>query len=41
MFKGPTEKLRVGLPMEIIFDKHGDRTIYYFRPAESAQRGDE
>jgi uncharacterized OB-fold protein len=34
MFKGPVEELRVGLPVEMIFDKLGERTIYYFRPAE-------
>jgi uncharacterized OB-fold protein len=34
MFKGPPEKFRVGLPMEMVFDELGDRTIYYFRPVE-------
>ena len=34
MFKGQPEKLRVGLPVQIVFDKLGDRTIYYFQPAE-------
>ena len=34
MFKGPIEKLRVGLPVRMVFDKLGERTIYYFEPAE-------
>lgn len=34
MFKGPVEKLRVGLPMEIVFDTLGDRTVYYWQPVE-------
>lgn len=34
IFQGPVEKLRVGLPMEMIFDKLADRTIYYFKPVE-------
>ena len=34
MFKGPLDKLRDGLPMEMVFDKLGDKTIYYFQPAE-------
>jgi uncharacterized OB-fold protein len=34
MFKCPVEKLRVGLPMEIVFDKLADRTIYYFKPVD-------
>lgn len=36
MFKGPIEKLRVGLPVEMVFDKLGERTIYYFQPTELA-----
>lgn len=35
MFKGPIEKLRVGMPVKIAFDKLGDQTIYYFEPADS------
>ncbi|MBI5033030.1 MAG: OB-fold domain-containing protein [Chloroflexi bacterium] len=34
MFKAAIEKLRVGLPMEMTFDKLADRTIYYFKPTE-------
>jgi uncharacterized OB-fold protein len=34
MFKGPVEKLRVGIPVELVFDTLGDRTIYYFKPVE-------
>ena len=34
MFKGAIEQLRVGLPMQMVFDKLGERTIYYFKPAE-------
>lgn len=41
MFKGPVERLCVGLPMEMVFDKLGDRTIYYFQPADSAAGGKE
>jgi uncharacterized protein len=34
MFKGPVEKLRVDLPMEMVFSKLGDRTIYYWKPSD-------
>lgn len=37
MFKVPLEQLRVGLPVEITFDKLGDRTIYYFQPATGGE----
>lgn len=36
MFRGPVEKLQVGQSMEMVFDKLGDRTIYYFKPASRA-----
>lgn len=39
MFKGPVDQLRVGLPMEMVFDRLGDRTIYYFQPAGAAGEG--
>lgn len=39
MFKGAIERLRVGLPMEMVFGRLGERTIYYFQPADSARGG--
>ncbi len=33
MFKGSIEKLRVGLEVEMVFDRLGDRTVYFFQPS--------
>lgn len=41
MFKGPTEKLRVGLATEMVFDKLSERTAYYFQPIDSVSGGNE